>query len=249
MHIFACDLEDWEKEKFKQLDNEHQVEFCTEKLTQGTAETAKETEVLSVFINSELSAELLRKLPRLKLIATRSTGVDHIDLDYCKEHDITVSNVPTYGDNTVAEHVFALLLNISHRLTESIDRTRRGDFSQVGLQGFDLQNKTFGVVGTGSIGAYVIGIARGFNMEVLAFDVKPDEQLRRKLGFEYVTMDTLLQDSDVISVHVPLTPKTHHLISEQQFRKMKKGVILINTSRGTTPSTPGRRWSVFSIPP
>lgn len=233
MYIFACDLEEWEKEKFLRLSDDHHIDFCAEKLTEETVQMAKNAEVLSVFIHSELGAGLLKRMPKLELIATRSTGIDHIDLGYCKEHQITISNVPTYGDNTVAEHVFALLLNISHKLTESIDRTRRGDFSQVGLQGFDLRGKTLGVVGTGSIGLYVIGIAQGFNMHVLAFDVKPKQELQGRFGFNYVDMKTLLTQSDVITLHVPLTPKTHHMISEEQLERMKQGVILINTSRGT----------------
>ncbi|MBN2552843.1 MAG: 2-hydroxyacid dehydrogenase [Spirochaetales bacterium] len=233
MYIYACDLEDWEKERFRQLDDEHRVEFCSGRLAEETIEQAAEAEVLSVFVHSELSTSLLGRLPNLRLIATRSTGFDHIDMDYCRQRNITVCNVPTYGDNTVAEHVFALLLSISHRLIESIDRTRRGDFSQAGLQGFDLRGKTLGVVGTGSIGAYVIGIARGFNLQVLAFDVKPDEGLAGRLGFEYVGMEELLARSHIITLHVPLSHKTHHLIGEPEFQQMRQGVILINTSRGT----------------
>jgi len=233
MYIFACDLEDWEKEKFRQLGDKHRVEFCPARLNEETIEQAAEAEVLSVFIHSELGADLLGRFPKLRLIATRSAGFDHIDMDYCRQRGITVCNVPTYGDNTVAEHVFALLLNISHRLTESIDRTRRGDFSQAGLQGFDLREKTLGVVGTGSIGAYVIGIARGFNLRVLAFDVKPARGLAKRHGFDYVDMEELLQRSDIITLHVPLSPKTHHLISTEEFGKMKPGVVLINTSRGS----------------
>lgn len=231
MNIFVCDVEDWEKERFKHLENEHQLDFCADKLGEA-AEIPRDVEVLSVFIYSKLGADILRKMPKLEMIATRSTGADHIDLEYCREHNITVSNVPSYGENTVAEHVFALLLNISHRLFESLDRTRRGDFSQTGLQGFDLQNKTIGVVGTGSIGAYVIEIARGFRMDVLAYDVKPDEELQRRLSFRYLSLGELLEQSDIISFHVPLNDKTRHMISAPQFQQMKQGVILINTSRG-----------------
>ena len=147
---------------------------------------------MSPFIYSDLSADVLRHLGGLKLIATRSTGFDHIGLEYCDTHGITVCNVPVYGDNTVAEHVFALLLAISRNLIAAVDRTRRGDFSLKGLQGFDLLGKTLGVIGTGSIGRCVIEMAKGFRMEVLASDVRPDEELASRLGFRYVETDELL---------------------------------------------------------
>ena len=111
MYVFACDMEEWEKDRFLRLGDEHRVEFCEEKLTPETTEKARDAEALSVFIHSELDANLLSGLPQIRLIATRSTGFDHIDLGYCRDHGITVCNVPSYGDNTVAEHVFALLLN------------------------------------------------------------------------------------------------------------------------------------------
>lgn len=232
MKIYICEVEEWERERYLELADKHQVEFCQAKLTQEIAETFADADILCPFIHSSVTAEVMERMPLLKLIATRSTGYDHIDMDYCKQRGITVCNVPTYGDNTVAEHVFGLLLTISHRLTEAIDRTRKGDFSQHGLQGFDLRGKTMGVIGTGSIGEHVIGIALGFGMEVLAFDVKPRRDLAESLGFRYVSMDELLGESDVITLHVPAIPKTHHLLSEDEFGKMKKGAVLINTSRG-----------------
>jgi D-lactate dehydrogenase len=166
------------------------------------------------------------------LIATRSTGFDHIDIDYCREHEVLVSNVPEYGEHTVAEHVFGLLLTISHHLYEAIDRTRKGDFSPRGLQGFDLRGKTLGVIGTGSIGMRVIEISKGFGMKVLAFDIKPDKAAATEMGFNYVSLDNLLAKSDVITLHVPANPKTRGLLSADEFRKMKPGAVLINTSRG-----------------
>jgi D-lactate dehydrogenase len=175
---------------------------------------------------------VLEQFENLKLIATRSTGVDHIDLDHCREKGIEVANVPSYGENTVAEHVFALLGAISHNIVAAADRTRRGDFSHEGLQGFDLKGKTFGVIGTGHIGRWAARIANGYGMEVLAFDVKPDEDAAREIGFGYVAMDELLARSDVISLHVPGSEKTKHLVSKDEFAKMKDGAVLINTARG-----------------
>jgi D-lactate dehydrogenase len=171
-------------------------------------------------------------LPDLRLVASRSTGIDHIDAGCCEAHGITICNVPSYGKHTVAEHVFGLLLMISHRLEEAVDRTRKGDFSARGLQGFDLRGRTLGVIGTGDIGRAVIRIARGFDMEVLAFDVEPDEQAAADLGFAYVGLEALLGRSDVVTLHVPSTPDTHHMIGRSEFDAMKEGVVLINTARG-----------------
>jgi D-lactate dehydrogenase len=233
MKIAVFEAERWEREVFDELSAVHEIEFFEEPLTVANADQHRDVDAVSTFIYSKLGSEALGKMPRLKLIATRSTGFDHIDIEYCKDKGITVCNVPVYGDNTVAEHVFGLLLAISHNLVEAADRTRRGDFSLQGLRGFDLRGKTIGVIGTGNIGQYVAEIARGFRMEVLAYDVRPRDELASRLRFRYVGMDELLSKSDVITLHVPATRHTYHLLSEEQFAKMKKGAILINTSRGT----------------
>lgn len=188
--------------------------------------------IISVFIYSDLDASVLSLLPSLRMIATRSTGYDHIDMTYCREHNIVVSNVPSYGANTVAEHTFALLLSLSRNIYQARERTLRNDFSFHGLQGFDLMGKVLGVIGTGQIGQHVIRIAKGFEMRVLAYDPHQDAAISERLGFEYVGLDALLAHSDVISLHCPLTAETQHLIGTQAFQKMKKGVYLINTARG-----------------
>ncbi len=233
MKIAVFEVEDWEREAFQHLSGRHEVIFTHEALKSAEqVEQYANAQVLSPFIYSDLDADTLRLFPELQLIATRSTGHDHIDAEYCRDNGIMVCNVPTYGDNTVAEHVFGLLLAISHKLTEAVDRTRRGDFSQQGLRGFDLRGKTLGVVGTGAIGRYVIEIARGFRMRVLAFDVRQDEELEITLGFRYVPMDELLARSDIITLHVPYNEHTHHLLNDAAFDKMKEGVVIINTARG-----------------
>jgi D-lactate dehydrogenase len=237
VRIAVFEVEDWEREAFQPLQAEHDITFLNEPLSAENAKRYADAEVVSTFIYSNLSRAVLEQLGRLKLIATRSTGYDHIDADYCRERGIIVSNVPTYGDTTVAEHVFGLLLGISHRLVEAVDRTRRGEFSLIGLQGFDLRGKVLGVVGTGSIGLCVIEIANGFGMEVVAFDVRHNEEAARDLGFRYVTMDELLAVSDVVTLHVPITPSTYHMIDAEAFAKMKDGVVLINTSRGRLVDT------------
>ena len=232
MEIVVFEVEEWEREVFQQLAGEHSLTFIREPLTAANVGSFRSAEAISVFIYSKVTREVLEQLPELKLVATRSTGYDHVDLDVCRDRGIPVTNVPTYGDNTVAEHTMGLLLTISHNLTEAIDRTRKGDFSFVGLQGFDLRHKVFGIVGTGSIGQHVIRMARGFDMEVIAFDVKPDDSLAESMGFRYVSMDELLATSDVISLHVPYSSHTHHLIGDPEFAKMKDGVVFLNTARG-----------------
>ena len=232
MKIIVFEVEDWERQAFETLQVENQIEFVSGPLTRENAGSYSDAEAVSPFIYSNLSADVQRHLGRLKLIATRSTGFDHIDLEYCDANNITVCNVPVYGDNTVAEHVFALLLAISHKMIAAVDRTRRGDFSLKGLQGFDLFGKTLGVIGTGSIGRCVIEIAKGFRMEILASDVRPDEELASRLGFTYVNTDQLLASSDIITLHVPSNEHTRNMISDDAFSKMKGGVVLINTSRG-----------------
>jgi D-lactate dehydrogenase len=232
MKIAVFEVEDWERDAFRSLQEEHEVVFLNEPLNAANAGRYADADVVSTFIYSNLNRMVLEQFEHLELIATRSTGYDHIDGDYCGEHGIIVSNVPTYGDTTVAEHVFGLLLAISHNLVTAVDRTRRGDFSLQGLQGFDVRGKVLGVVGTGSIGLCVTEIARGFGMEVVAYDIRHNDEAARELGFRYVELDELLAVSDVITLHVPYNPKTHHLISDDAFAKMKDGVVLINTSRG-----------------
>jgi len=233
MKIVIFETEPWEQPAFDPLKEDHKVVLLETRLTEENAGKYKDADVISTFIYSVLNEQVLAKFKQLKLIATRSTGFDHIPLQFCRENNIVVSNVPEYGDSTVAEHVFGLLLALSHNLVEAVDRTRRGDFSLRGLRGFDLQGKTFGVVGTGSIGQHVIKIARGFDMEVIAFDVKPDQELAQEIGFEYVGMKKILQSSDIITLHVPANKNTYHLISDEAFNKMKEGVVLINTARGS----------------
>jgi D-lactate dehydrogenase len=189
-------------------------------------------EALSVFIHSQVTSEILEALPNLKFIATRSTGFDHIDLDACLKRGLVVSNVPSYGENTVAEHTIALLLMMSRKVHQSVLQVRSGRVDLAELTGFDLQGKTIGVIGAGHIGLQVIRIARGFGMRVLAYDVRSEPFLADLLGFTYTTMDQLLAESDIVTLHCPLTEKTHHLLGRAQISRMKRGALLINTSRG-----------------
>jgi len=237
MKIAVFDVESWERETFEPLQDDHEIVFEEGQLDADAADRHSDADIVSAFIYSDFSRDVLRRFDGLRFIATRSTGVDHIDMEWCSDNDIGVANVPSYGENTVAEHVFALLLAISRNIVDAADRTRRGDFTQGGLRGFDLKGRTMGVVGTGDIGEHTARIARGFGMDVLAFDVKPRDEIAREIGFDYVGMEELLGRSDVVTLHVPANDKTRHMIDAEAFARMKDGAILINTARGSIVET------------
>lgn len=191
-----------------------------------------EAEVVSIFVSSNLTEKIMKRMPKLRLVAARSTGFDNIDLDYAREHDITVENVPTYGENTVAEYAFSLLLAVTRKLVPTITETERGTFNSSDHVGIDLQGLTFGIVGLGHIGRHAAQIARGFGMNVLAYDIHHDEEFATQNQVEYVSFDDVLARSDVLSLHAPMTPSNYHLINEHTIARMKHGAILINTARG-----------------
>ncbi|MGD9497754.1 MAG: NAD(P)-dependent oxidoreductase [Armatimonadota bacterium] len=193
--------------------------------------------VASVFVGSRVDADQLERMPELKLVCTRSTGYDHIDLDACRARDVTVCNVPAYAENTVAEHTFGLILALSRKIVHAYERTRRSDFNLAGLAGFDLNGKTLGVIGAGAIGLRVIRIGVAMGMRVLAYDVRPHELLAEVLQFDYLPLDEVLAQSDVVSLHVPLLPATRHMIDRDAIAKMKPGALLINTARGELVDT------------
>lgn len=188
--------------------------------------------VVSCFIHTRFSAEVLKKLPDLKLLCTRSVGYDHIDTHYCAEHGITVCNVPDYGSHVIAEHVFALLLSTVRHILEGDRRVEAGTFDYHGLRGMALKGKTIGILGTGKIGRCVADIAHGFGMHILATDQCRNLELLERYGAQYVDFDRLLKESDVLTLHVPATPETTHMFNDAAFSAMKKGVILVNTARG-----------------
>jgi D-lactate dehydrogenase len=233
MKAVFFETEKWEREVLRRLCGDYEIVFADEELNATTVQMYTDADVISPFIKSTLDRNVLKQLVQLKYISTRSTGFDHIDLEYCNDKAIGVSNVPVYGDHTVAEHVFGLLLSISHNIPEAVNRTRHGDFSQQGLRGFDLHGKTLGVIGVGNIGKRVVEIAQGFGMKALAYDSEPDTAFAALHGVPYVDMDTLLAQSDCITLHVPGGRSTRHLLSDTQFARMKKGVVLINTARGS----------------
>lgn len=230
--IVFFDVKDWEIEDIKNKLKDMDVRFSTESLSKANASEYANANIISVFINSKLTSEILEHFKDLKLISTRSTGYDHIDLAYCKDREISVANVPSYGANTVAEHTFALILCLTRRVIESVDRVRAGKFYPTGLTGIDLLGKTIGVIGTGNIGSNVIKYSKAFGMDVLAFDLKPNLELSQKLGFQYVTLEHMLPLCDIITLHLPLTDSTRHVINRSNISLLKKSAIVINTARG-----------------
>ena len=244
MHISFLEIEEWEKDFLQKSLKDGELYFTSRKLEDEDPQNLQNSEIISPFIYSRFDQKILNKLPNLKLIATRSTGFDHIDLKACRERGILVANVPFYGENTVAEHTFALILALSRRLKESFERTSRGDFSLKGLRGFDLKGKTLGIVGVGHIGSHVARIAQGFELKVLAYDINEDPSLAKKLNFTYVPLKELLQRSDIVTLHVPYNKSTHYLINRQNINDFKRGSILINTARGGVVETAAIVWGL-----
>jgi D-lactate dehydrogenase len=201
-------------------------------------------EVLSVFVGSRVGGDLLAACPDLRLVATRSTGFDHVDLAACAAAGVAVANVPTYGDNTVAEHTFALILALSRNVHKAWVRTQRGDFSLAGLGGFDLRGRVLGLVGTGHIGLHVAKIGRGFGMEVIAADPRPQPLLAEVIGFRYVPLDELVAQADIVSLHAPYTPATHHLVDRRLLERFKPGALLVNTARGGLVDAEALLWAL-----
>ncbi len=233
------EIQDWEKELLKRssLAESGELLFFQEELTEKNVEKAANCDLISVFIYSQVTSKVIEKIPNLQFIATRSTGFDHIDIETCKKRNIQVANVPFYGENTVAEHTFALILSLSRNIHKAYVKTMRGDFSIEGLKGFDLKGKVLGVVGAGHIGLHVVKMARGFGMEVLAYDVQKNSFMEEVLGFKYVSLEELLAQADIISMHAPYNSKTHHLINKENIQKIKRGSLLINTARGALVET------------
>jgi len=231
--LVCFEVEPWEQEYLKdKLQHKVDLEFFSHRLTYDNLHEAANADYLVSFIYSDLSHQVLDHLRNLKGIATMSVGTDHIDLELAESCSMVVSNVPNYGPNTVAEHTTALLLAMSRKIVESIERTKDGVYEYGGLTGWDLMGRTLGVVGTGKIGAHVTRIASGLGMKLVGYDPHPNTELTEKYGLEYKTLPELLKVCDVITLHVPLTPENKHMLAAEQFKLMKKGVVILNTARG-----------------
>ncbi len=237
MNIHYFSSEEWEEEYVRTKLPSENIVFHSGPLSAFPDLTDPDTTVLCIFVESKIGEEELKRFPALKLIATRTTGFDHIDLAAANTRGVTVANVPFYGENTVAEFAFALLLALSRRIIDADERVRAGTFSPTGLRGFDLAGKTIGVVGCGHIGAHVIRAANGFGMKVIGFDVNRNDELATTLNFSYATLPELFAASDIVTIHVPYNAHTHHLVNRENIGSFKKGSYLINTSRGAVVET------------
>ncbi len=192
-----------------------------------------DAEVISVFVHStNVNAGLLAKFPNLKLILARSTGYNHIDLNYCKEHNIPVCNTPGYGGATVSEFAFGLILDVVKKISLGAKEFKASNPDINKYMGFDLFGKTIGIIGTGAIGFHTARIANGFGMKILAYDLYPKDEIKAMENAKYVELDELYANSDIISLHAPATKENFHMLSEDAFNKMKQGVVIINTARG-----------------
>ncbi|MBQ6169157.1 2-hydroxyacid dehydrogenase [Ruminococcus flavefaciens] len=231
MKVAFFDAKPYDIPSFEKFGGENGIrfKFYETKLNEDTAELAKGCEAVCVFVNDTVNAAVIDRLCQLgvKTLALRCAGYNNVDIKYAKDK-IKVVSVPAYSPYAVAEHAMALLLTSIRRVHKAYIRTRDHNFSLNGLTGFDLHGKTVGVVGTGKIGRIFINICRGFGMNVIAYDKFP----AKDSGIEYVELDELFSRSDIISFHCPLTDETYHLIDEKSVDKLKKGVVIINTSRG-----------------
>ncbi len=245
--ISFFELEKWEEkylsQELKKVKN-LKLNFFFDPISKNKLKKIKGSDILVPFIYSRINKEVIQVLPNLKYVTTMSTGFDHIDLAECKKRNIKVSNVPYYGENTVAEHTFALIFALARRLPESIERTMGGSFSPKGLRGFDLKGKTIGLVGLGHIGEHAAKIAQGLGMKILASDPKPNKGIVKKYGVKYTTLNNLLKNSDIVSLHAPYNEKTHYLINKKNIKLIKKGSYLINTARGGLVDTEALIWAL-----
>lgn len=233
MKIAFLEVLPGDAEAFSVLQDKHSVKFFTKLLTEDEiVAECKGCDVISPHTWSAITARVIDGIPTLKLVATRTAGTDHIDCAFAAQKGIAVKNVPAYGPEAVAEHAFALLLAAARRVPQADRRVRSGDMTRAGLEGIGFSGKTAGVLGTGKIGLCFAKISRGFGMRVLAHDIILNEKAAQEIGFEYVPLEKLFAESDFLSVHVPLLKETFHLINEENVVSLKKGCVLVNTSRG-----------------
>ncbi|MBN2350513.1 MAG: 2-hydroxyacid dehydrogenase [Bacteroidales bacterium] len=239
--IAFFDSKPYDRDFFNELNKQFNFDIKYHKfhLTPDNIVLAQGADVVVIFVNDIVNADMIGRLNEygVKLIALRSSGFNNVDLK-AAQNKITVVRVPAYSPNAVAEYTIALMMTLNRKIHKAYNRTRESNFALHGLMGFDMIGKTAGVIGTGKIGRALIKILKGFEMQVVAFDPFPDCDFSREMNFEYVTLDKLFQQSDVISLNCPLTRETEYLINKHTIEKMKHGVMLINTGRGKLIKTP-----------
>jgi D-lactate dehydrogenase len=230
----------YEREYFNKynLGNKHELVFFEELLNANTIDLAKGFKAVCVFVTDTIDKNCIEKLSKLdvKIIVLRSAGYNNVNIEAAKANDIKVLRVPAYSPQAVAEHAIALILTLNRKTHKAYNQARENNFSLQNLMGFNLFGKTIGIVGTGKIGRAFCYIMLGFGCKIIAFDIKENENLKQK-GVQYKTFEKLLTESDIISIHCPLTPETNHLFDKSAFDKIKKGAMIINTSRGAIINT------------
>ena len=217
----------------------HELHFVNEALSRTTADRADGSTAVAIFVGDDASAPVLEQLAArgVRYLLVRAAGHDQVNLPAARRLGLRVANVPHYSPFAIAEHALALMLALNRHLHQADAQVRRADFRLDALVGFDLHGKTVGIIGCGIIGGTLAGLLHGFGCRLLGYDVQPDAALTQRYGLEYVPLDTLCALADVVTVHAPLTPATHHLLDAAQLAKMKRGVMLINTSRGALLDT------------
>ena len=235
MKLAVYSTKQYDKKYLEQVNTEYgfDLEFYDFLLTKKTAKTAHGCEGVCIFVNDDASRPVLEELKNqgVKFIALRCAGFNNVDLDAAKELGMPVVRVPAYSPEAVAEHAIGLMMSLNRRIHRAYQRTRDANFSLEGLTGFTMFGKTAGIIGTGKIGIAALKILKGFGMRLLAFDPYPSAAAL-ELGVEYVDLPTLFAQSDIISLHCPMTPENYHLLNRAAFDQMKNGVMVINTSRG-----------------
>ncbi|SFN71910.1 2-hydroxyacid dehydrogenase [Xenorhabdus japonica] len=237
MKLVVYSTKQYDRKHFEMLNQKlgfgYHIEFFDFPLSPQTAKNAVDADAICIFVNDDGGREVLQELAEMniKVLALRCAGFNNVDLDAAKELGIQVVRVPAYSPESVAEHTVGLMLCLNRRIHRAYQRTRDANFSLEGLTGFNMYKRTAGIIGTGKIGLATLRILKGFGMRLLAHDPYPSSEALG-MGVEYVDLDTLYAESDVISLHCPMTPENHHLLNETAFSKMKDGVMIINTSRG-----------------
>jgi D-lactate dehydrogenase len=233
--IAFFDAQSYDMESFDEIrkDFGFPITYFKSRLTPETAALTQGFKVVCIFVNDAINKDVIDVLERngVTLIALRAAGYNNIDLKTALNR-ISVVRVPAYSPYAVAEHAVALMLDLNRKVHRAYYRTRDDNFTLNGLLGFDMHGKTVGIIGTGKVGKVAVNILKGFGMRVLAYDIFPDKEFQKNSGFEYVDLDTLYRESDIISLHCPLTNENHHLINEAAITKMKQNVMIINTGRG-----------------
>jgi D-lactate dehydrogenase len=239
MKVAFFSTKSYDKEYFDRFNiTGHQFSYLEAALTNQTVPLANGAEAVCLFVNDKADKEVIGQLAAngIRLIALRCAGFNNVDLEAAKENKVKIVRVPAYSPEAVAEHAVALILTLNRKTHKAYNRIRESNFSLEKLTGFNIHGKTVGVIGTGRIGQAFCRIMLGFGARLVAYDKIPSEEMK-KTGVQYVSLDEVLQQSDIISLHCPLVPETHHLINKDKLAKMKRGVMVINSSRGAVIDT------------